>query len=486
MSDLTTIQASPSERTTIAAKPYRIDRLPALVFTGCLAVYLLWWAAFYPGLMSWDSITYVWQVTTGNWRADHSVLYDALVWLSLAATGDLAALTLVQAAAAALTLAVLACVVRDFGVPWAWCLAAALAVAALPATGTFVVTVWKDVPFALVLVLMTATLGRLALRRRSWPLIAALGGEVLVLCLLRNNGFLFAAIAIALAVILLPGTRVRLAGAAAVPLATVYLVTAYAYPAMSVDPVRPWLSYATAYSDIAVTYARRPGAFQERDLTLMARIAPLEHWKSNANCLNADTTLSAGFDVARADRHYKKLVGLWVRLIKRAPDVVTAARLCRGSVAWVAFPAQPGERVLVGMPNVPEDLYGWRASGQTMAASPYRPILATRPLSQTLHDAAVFVRGLSLTEQFEWLLWRGATWCYLVYAAAAALAWAGRRQAALVLAAVVAGHQLAVTAAIPAQLFRYMAAPIMIGIMLLPILVAVLSKRLRRPAGEGQ
>src|SRR5258708_26771702 len=76
-------------------------RLPAVVFAGTLAVYLLWWAAFYPGLMSFDSVTYVWQVTTGNWRADHSVLYDGLVWSSLKLTGDLALLTLGQAVPAA-------------------------------------------------------------------------------------------------------------------------------------------------------------------------------------------------------------------------------------------------------------------------------------------------------------------------------------------------------------------------------------------------
>src|SRR5258708_9965285 len=110
-------------------------RLPAVVFAGTLAVYLLWWAAFYPGLMSFDSVTYVWQVTTGNWRADHSVLYDGLVWSSLKLTGDLALLTLGQAVAAAAALASLATAIRGLRVPGPWAPAAAAAVAALPAPG---------------------------------------------------------------------------------------------------------------------------------------------------------------------------------------------------------------------------------------------------------------------------------------------------------------------------------------------------------------
>ncbi len=51
--------------------------LPRLVFAWVQAVLLLWWVAQWPGLLSPDSVTYVLQVTSGPWTADHSVLYDA-------------------------------------------------------------------------------------------------------------------------------------------------------------------------------------------------------------------------------------------------------------------------------------------------------------------------------------------------------------------------------------------------------------------------
>ncbi len=40
---------------------------------------------FYPAIVSYDSVFYaLLHVTTGPWVDNHSVLYDSMVWLSLA------------------------------------------------------------------------------------------------------------------------------------------------------------------------------------------------------------------------------------------------------------------------------------------------------------------------------------------------------------------------------------------------------------------
>ena len=69
-------------------------RLGAVTAAATQAVLLFWWLGFYPGTLSFDSVAYVWQVSTGNWTTQHSTVYNALVWLSLRATGQLALLTL--------------------------------------------------------------------------------------------------------------------------------------------------------------------------------------------------------------------------------------------------------------------------------------------------------------------------------------------------------------------------------------------------------
>jgi hypothetical protein len=105
-------------------------------------------------------------------------------------------------------------------------------------------------------------------------------------------------------------------------------------------------------------------------------------------------------------------------------------------------------------------------------------------VSWRLHKAAAFLRSATYAPQLEWLSWRGATWCYVSYLAVGALAWVRRRGELLAVAAMVLGLQLGVLAAIPWQLFRYMAAPIIIGIMLVPLLPLSLREwRLRRLSG---
>ena len=126
--------------------------------------------------MSFDSITYVWQVTTGHWRSDHAVAYDVLVWLSLQITGGLAALTFVQTVALAASLGYVCHGLRTLGVRGRWAAAAPLAVVLVPSTGTFGIFVWKDSAYAIAAVLAFGACAHLAARQRPalhWWLLAA-------------------------------------------------------------------------------------------------------------------------------------------------------------------------------------------------------------------------------------------------------------------------------------------------------------------------
>src|SRR5690349_15239839 len=83
----------------------RLRQLGPITYLLTQGVLLFWWVAFYPGLASYDSVMYVWQVSTGNWTTQHSTVYNGLLWLSLRATGGYAPLTLAQTVALAAGLA---------------------------------------------------------------------------------------------------------------------------------------------------------------------------------------------------------------------------------------------------------------------------------------------------------------------------------------------------------------------------------------------
>ncbi|KDN85090.1 hypothetical protein KCH_31890 [Kitasatospora cheerisanensis KCTC 2395] len=121
-------------------------RLPFAVAAACQAVLLLWWAAGYPAF-------------TGGGPTG-APLYDAAV-RALHPGG----VTLAQTAAVAFALGHLVAALARFGVRGRWSGPVALALAALPPTGSLVVSLSPEVPFTAGALLLTAAGLRLLARR---------------------------------------------------------------------------------------------------------------------------------------------------------------------------------------------------------------------------------------------------------------------------------------------------------------------------------
>lgn len=460
-------------------------RLPLTVYATTQFVFLLWWAAFYPGGMSYDSISYVWHVTTNHWMSNHSVAYDGLVWLSLNTTGDLAVLTLAQSVGMAVALAYVAVTLRHFGVPGKWSAIAALGCAVLPSIGTFTIFIWKDVPFVIGALLAFGASGRLVARRmrgrqavkdktfRNQVIVLFTG--FLMMGLFRNNGLLVAVIACPVLLLVLPKMRRAMLVATVIPTVISAALQLAIYPALGVITPTKDQVYAMNYADIAAVYGKAPWTFSAADKKLMAEVAPLSHWSGRAaNCWNADWAMQKPMNRKKAAELNDELLDLWGRVLKRTPDQLIGARLCRSQIAWGIFPgpASLDGNTLITVPSVPKNLYGWADWNPQMRDSPYRPELKIRPLSDTLHNAAYFTWKASKAPQLQWLLFRGAIWCYAAYGV---FLWFSRRQrswAPVAMMSIPLALQLTVVAANPAPLARYMFAPMFLGIMTLPLLAA--------------
>jgi hypothetical protein len=468
-------------------------RLPLLVYLVTQLVYLCWWVAFYPGLTSYDSVAYVWQVTTDNWSTNHSVLYSALVWVSLQVTGGLSLLTLAQTVAMAAGIAYAVAGLRALGVPGRWLAAAAVAVAALPPIGTFVVFVWKDVAFVIAQVFLLGTLARIVVTRRQVPagrwmrdrrmryLLLLVFAEFLLLALFRQNGQLMVLVSAAVAALVIAGGRFWLATAGITAALASVAFNLWIYPALGAEPAKSDLLLGPAYADIAVAYHNRPDEFTAADRAVMARVAPLSVWSDSANCYTSDTTTTAeGFSREAAEENDAELFALWVRLVKRMPDEIIEARMCRGSIAWDISAGPDGIGTVLTPYEGSRNLHEF---GSRMDGNPYRSAIYSAPLSDAAHEVGVWLRKASDADQFKWILWRGATWCYLGYAAVVLFALRRREAAMLALVGVALANQLVVLVNNPAQLVRYMMGPIFLGILLLPLMFAGRGTRLGALAG---
>jgi hypothetical protein len=466
-------------------------RLPVAVYASVQTVYLLWWAAFFPGLMSYDSITYTWEVTTNHWIDDHSILYDSLLWLSLQTTGDVWLLTLLQTVAMSAVLAYTCVALRDLGVRGRWSALAALCVAVLPSTGSLTEYVWKDAAFAISALLAFAAVARLVARRLKGREAVRDRGFYIQLGLLEL-GFIGIALfrnssvdaVIAAAPLLLIGLRsmrrwitALVAGTTALYLALNFLV----YPAVGITMPTVDNYYAMNYADIAVAYGEYPSSFTKADKAVMEKVAPLKSWGGRAaNCWDVDWTM-AELNRPEAAKINDQLMKIWFQVLKRSPQIVAQAHLCRSQIAWGIFPG-PGAlqaNTQIAWPAIAPELFGQAAPGGRMEHSKYRAVLHTRPLSDTLHKIGYWVYLLSMAPQTQWLLWRGAFWCYTTYGVAIAIARRRRKDGwpLISLAAMTFGLQLAVIAANPAALARYMLPSMVIGFMTVPLI-----SLLRKPA----
>ncbi|SEG99619.1 hypothetical protein SAMN05444920_113215 [Nonomuraea solani] len=436
------------------------------------AVLGCWWAALYPGLFSRDSVLYLSHTMVGPWVSDHSVLYDAMVWLSYAHTTDLGAVTFAQTTAMAGALTYLAQSLKALGAPRLPTTLVAMLLPLAPPVGAFTVALWKDVPFTICAVAIAGVCARIAARRAvTWPALAGLGTLMIVLGLFRANGFLVVGVAVVALVVIVKTMRVRLlltgTLAAAVPL----LLTNLVFPQFGIMAPSKTYVYHTAYGDIAVAYRERPGLFTPQDISLLTEVAPLKRWWEGGTCSTINPLIwRRDFNWWMADLRAAELLELWRRLLVTEPEMVIETRLCRGAIAW--RPVRD-EQATGGMTyrlsrRPTADSY---VGTYKIADFTERWVFSLRPLSLELYLVADPWLTGSLAPEYDWILWRGALWSYVSYAAVALAAMARRNRYVLGVAAVVAGQQLTVLANISAQDFRYMAAPIIIGALLVPLLL---------------
>jgi hypothetical protein len=464
----------------------RRNRFGLGLFAATWLVLLVWWAAYFPGLFSPDSLAYIWQVTTSHWDNHHSVLYNALVWLSLYGTGGVATLTFLQTVTTAAGLGYAATHLRRLGAP-AWALAiAAIGTVAIPSVGTLVICVWKDVGYTIASLFVLGTVAQLvrlrledppaAIRRGLWLLLA---GELSVVALMRPNGFVVVALAGLAGAVLLRGLRWRLAAVGVGAGLLALLAGVVIFPLVGVRNVFSDASAGPTLGDIAVVYADHPGDFSQADLTLMQGIGPLAVWRSSATCISSDTTYyNPQFDANAITADLGELDALWLRLVRAEPGDVLATRLCRGQVGWKPYEVSPQDH-LTGNPTT-----GYSAFlSPTFEQSPYAGAVYRAPLSQRLVHWTAKWSSLFSARFWEPIQWRGAFWAYLSYLALLIVALRRRSLAWLALGALTLANQLVVIGLTPAPAARYMFAPLMLGPLL--VCLAFVPGRTRPPAAEA-
>lgn len=185
---------------------YPVMWLPYAAFGACMLAWLPYYLYEYPGVMTPDSINQYGQVIgaytlTNHHPVIHTLLIGAFYRLGITLTGSvytgLGLYTLFQMCFMAFTAGYVVRTLQKAGIITPVCVGIICFYALMPYQGIFSVTMWKDIPFAGCMTLMTASTLRLLIHNHLEKLrlveyFTSLLPFVLsgvMVCLLRTNGW---------------------------------------------------------------------------------------------------------------------------------------------------------------------------------------------------------------------------------------------------------------------------------------------------------
>lgn len=179
---------------TKSAAPAATRRMGWLLYAlPMLLAWLIYLLAYWPGMMSADSLNQWGQALSGHFIDHHPAFHTFLIWLLTRIYPSPALVALVQILALGLLAGYILGFFETQGAPRPILWLASLVFALSPVNGTMVNTLWKDVLYGAALVGLTFLVYRIAASQGSWMAgrwsWAALGSMAALLSLLRQNGW---------------------------------------------------------------------------------------------------------------------------------------------------------------------------------------------------------------------------------------------------------------------------------------------------------
>lgn len=449
----------PAAEVTPRTSPWSI----ALFALPMIAVWLFYWLALWPGILTVDSTDQLWQIAMGAYSDAHPVVLTWTWWLILRLWNSPAAISLFHILALAFAAGLSYYQMRRLGTRLGWLVIGAALFALSIVNGLMVVALWKDVLFSTafllffvfwldILVTRGVSLGR-PLYFLGFLLVAALSA------LYRHNGLptiLFSLVALLL---FMPGARRRVSLALAILVALILLIKGPLFDRMNVDRADTFFESVFELYHLAA-HIDAGTSFSESDRQFLNAIHPLEDgW--NYTCLSVGPLLnSESTNLTVAYTQKSQLRQAFLHSLLANPWVNLSHLLCSSSIVW-----------RIRNPS----LVPTRFIDRTVA-------------EQTTRNPAwfewVYARyGQSLAPQQEWYNWRPAVYLYLfLFGVAVTAIKKGKRY--LLLAVPVIGICLPIILANHSLSFRYLYPVYIISLLYWPYL---LTNRVTppEPATEG-
>lgn len=440
----------------------------------CIAIWSVYLLAYWPGLMSPDSLDQWSQVLTGHFNNAHPAIHTLTIWLVTRLLLSPTAVALMQIAFLSTIFGATMQELARWGVPVAVRLIITALFALSPVNGLMVITIWKDVAYTIALLGVFSILLCLVRTRGKWlhslRHTTILCGALACVALYRYNGLPVAILLVGALVIWLKSRRERLRILAIASIAIILYVaiTGPLYDLLKVTPMSPLFASQQLVHQVGAIVQERE-TFTESDRVLLAGIQPLAVWKRTYNCYSLNPLIYNGavnpdyFDV-----HVVQFRELWLRYLLQDSKSILQHQECVSSLIWQVM--QPPTGYLDTVPSTPisSNTAGLVSNSQLPAVQSFLIRLANQ------------VRQPS----YIWWAWRPALYLYLTLLIIVTTAIRLRRKSILVLALPSILNSLILLALITVQDFRFQYPIYVIG-LITPALLFI-HTRLELPANAGK
>lgn len=371
---------------------------------------LVWWAGWFPAIMSSDSVDQWNQVLIFDFQNAHPITHTAYLWFVSLFWQSPGAVALVQVGLTAVVLAVIARRLVRIGVSLWFSVGAVWVIAVLPMTGAMTIAIWKDVPFSLAMAWVFTELLLLARdRTRFWsgwhgPL--RLGAGLGLMWALRANGrFTAVAFIMVLAIVFYRQWRPLLVvGGATVAIGLIVpasLMMLLPVTSQAFEPAQVFMP------QVGAVVVHDIDTLSQSDRTLVFTVAPQDVWLESYDCGNSSPLVfNPDYKNSVIQQNASDYRSLIVRTAIDAPWTVAGHRWCAGE-----YLLSPYNRTDTYVHRPPFAIWENEIG------------LERAPLSDRAYDMTLWMYQVAENEKLEWITWRPAMYMLAGLATFGAVAW---------------------------------------------------------------
>lgn len=301
-----------------------------LCFIALMVSYGITLAMNFPGTLSTDSYASI-RIALGEepWSNAHPMFYTALIipFVQLgSAIGNMTVgvflFSFVQMTTVAAVCAYACLWLKRRGIPDVAVLAVLAFFALNPVIAKYATTMWKDIPFALCMLLACLQLFDIALSKgealKSLKTCLKLGVTVLLICLLRNNGiYAMALAALCMAIVWRHYIKGVLSVFAAIALA--YVITGPFYSSLGIEPSPFRESVGIPIQQLSATVAYGGDVTDEQLETISNLVDPDAMKEFYSPYSSNPVKYHESFDNEWLNTHQSEFMGLWLEVGMQNP-----------------------------------------------------------------------------------------------------------------------------------------------------------------------